>query len=342
MLYQYRHVPQSQPALSARPEAGAARYGFIERPNCPVCGSASARTIYRSGFDEGAIGRFVESYYKIDPALLGGAPYELMRCPECTLVYQRFAGDDRLLGDLYGTWINDWNRPEQDPIYQTEVSAPLRSRDGHEIVVAADFLGRRPQEMTVLDFGMGWALWGRISRQLGCVSYGQELADERVAFARRHGINIIDTSELGAPMFDFINTEQVMEHVRDLGATAELLARSLRPHGILKVSVPKAEHATEIAAALRDGCCAGTIDELMPVHPLEHVNSFTRRALEVLADRLDLTIVRPGPLQRYSFLKRRGSVALAKPVKTLKELARPIYQYHNQQNLYVWMQRRSA
>ena len=342
MLYQYPDVPQSKPALSTRPGAGIAAYGFVERPNCPLCGSAPATAIYRSGFDEGAIGRFIQSYYQIDPSLLDAAPYELMRCPQCTLVYQRFAGDDRLLGDLYGSWINDWNRPEHDPIYQAEVSAPLRSRDGHEILVAADFLGRRPEQLTVLDFGMGWALWARIARQLGCASYGQELAEERVAFGQRHGIKTIDTSELGTPMFDFINTEQVIEHVRDLSGTAELLARSLRPGGILKISVPNAERATDIAADLRDGRCGGSIDELMPVHPLEHVNSYTRRALAVLAARLNLTMVRPGPLQRYSFLKRRGSILLTKPAKAVKELVRPIYQYHNGRNLYVWMQRRSA
>jgi SAM-dependent methyltransferase len=341
-VYQYRDVPQSQPALSPRAKTGAAKYGFVERANCPVCASASATVIYRSGFDEGAIGRFIRSYYRVDPSVLAAAPYELMRCPDCTLVYQRFAGDDHLLGELYGKWINDWNRPEHDPIYQAEVSAPLQSRDGHEILVAADFLRARPEDMAVLDFGMGWGLWARIVRQLGCVAYGQELAEERISFAKGHGIKTIAASELGVPMFDFINTEQVMEHVRDLAPTAELLARSLRPGGILKVSVPNAERATAIAADLVAGRSSGSLDELMPVHPLEHVNSFTRRALTVLADRLGLTIVRPRPLQRYAFFKHPRSLPVSKPAKLAKELVRPIYQYHNRRNLYVWMQRASA
>jgi 2-polyprenyl-3-methyl-5-hydroxy-6-metoxy-1,4-benzoquinol methylase len=338
-VYQYPAVPQSQPAPSASHDARRTRYGFVERANCPLCGSKAAASVYRNGFDEGAIGRFIASYYPVDPVELAAAPFELMRCPQCSLIYQRFAGDDRLLGELYGKWINDFNLPEADPQYQADVSAPLRSRDGHEIMVAADFLGTAPEKMTVLDFGMGWGLWARIARQLGCASYGQELAEERVAYAKDHGIVPIAAEDLGTPMFDFINTEQVMEHVRDLALTAALLAASLRPGGILKVSVPNAARAMGVVAALRSGRCRGTLDELMLVHPLEHVNSFNRRALIRLAEKLGFNIVRPGFVKRYAFLKRRGSIALADRKKMLKELVRPVYQHHNSRNLYVWMRK---
>lgn len=332
-------MPQSQ---SATPDEGKRvpdGFGFVERRDCPACGSSRSATAFRSPFDEGAIGRFLRDYYAVDPKLLHAAPYELMRCPDCTLVFQRFAGDDALLGELYGKWINHSYVPELDRQYQAEVSAPLRSRDGHEILIAADVLGMGPEAMTVLDFGMGWGMWARIARQLGCDVYGREIPADRLEYAARHGVRPIDFDELGKPMFDFINTEQVMEHVRDLAATARQLARSLRPNGILKISVPNAEGALRIAGDLRSGRCRGTIDELMPVHPLEHVNSFTRVALSKLAERLGLEIFRPGLALRYAFLKRRGSILLTEPAKAIKELVRPVYQYHNRSNLYVWMRK---
>jgi 2-polyprenyl-3-methyl-5-hydroxy-6-metoxy-1,4-benzoquinol methylase len=338
-MYQYPIVPQSQPTTRVSQNNGKAKYGFVERAKCPLCGSRSAKSEFCSRFDEGVIGRFVASYYLIDPSEISAAPYELMRCPECTLLYQRFAGDDRLLRDLYGKWVSGHSRPECDPQYQAEVSAPLRSRDGHEILVAAEFLRTNPAKMTVLDFGMGWGLWARIARQLGCASYGQELAEERVAYARGHGIKIVALRELGRPMFDFINTEQVMEHIRDLAPTVELLVASLRPGGILKVSVPNSKRAGRIAAELRAGRCRGSLEELMPVHPLEHVNSFTETALSVLAEKLGLELVRPGPITRFAFLKHCGSIAYTRPGKAAKEIVRPFYQYHNRSNLYVWMRK---
>jgi 2-polyprenyl-3-methyl-5-hydroxy-6-metoxy-1,4-benzoquinol methylase len=332
-------VPQLQPQPSAERATARASYAFVEREECPSCGATNGETIYRSSFSDGAVGRFMRDYYKIDPATLDAAPYELVRCPDCTLVCQRFVGDDDLLGELYGEWINDSNRPECDPQYRGQVSAPLRSRDGHEILVAAEFLKTTPEAMTVLDFGMGWGLWARIARQLGCVSCGQELAGERVAYARLHGVKPVATEDLGEPRFDFINAEQVMEHVRDLAPTAARLAASLRPGGILKVSVPNAQGAIRIAADLNAGRRRATFDEIMPVQPLEHVNSFTARALTVLSRKLGLEIVRPGIVQSYAFLKRRGSVSLTDLRNTAKELVRPVYQYHNRRNLYVWMRK---
>jgi 2-polyprenyl-3-methyl-5-hydroxy-6-metoxy-1,4-benzoquinol methylase len=332
-------VPQSQSGTPKKGKHVPDAFGFVERRDCPVCGCSRTTTAFRIPFDKGAIGRFLRDYYAVDPRLLRAAPYELMRCPDCTLIFQRFAGDDALLDELYGKWINHSYVPELDQQYRAEVSAPLRSRDGHEILIAADVLSIRPEGMTVLDFGMGWGMWARIAKQFGCDVYGREIAADRVEYAVRHGVRPIKIDELGKPMFHFINTEQVMEHVRDLAATASQLAQSLRPNGILKISVPNAEGALRIAGDLRSERCRGTIEELMPVHPLEHVNSFTRQALSKLAERLGLKVIRPGIAQRYAFLKRRGSILLTEPAKALKELVRPIYQYHNRSNLYVWMQK---
>jgi 2-polyprenyl-3-methyl-5-hydroxy-6-metoxy-1,4-benzoquinol methylase len=332
-------VPQSELQTYAECEQVPDAFGFVERSACPVCGSHRSETVFRSSFEEGAIGQFIRSYYGIDPKQLRAAPYELMRCPNCTLIFQRFVGDDALLGELYGNWINHYCHPELDQQYQTEVSAPLRSRDGHEILVASNVLRIEPERMRVLDFGMGWAMWARIAKQLGCDVYGAEIALDRLEYAARHGVRPIDLDELDQSMFDFINTEQVMEHVREVSSTASRLAQLLRPNGILKISVPNAERALEIVADLRRERCHGTIDELMPVHPLEHVNSFTRRSLWRLAEHLGLEILRPNLLQRYAFLKQRGSIALTAPAKVVKELVRPIYQYHNRSNLYLWMRK---
>jgi SAM-dependent methyltransferase len=334
-------VPQSEPQTYGQSEHVPDAFGFVERSACPICGTSRSETVFLSSFEEGAIGRFIRDYYAVDPKMLGAAPYELMRCPDCTLIFQRFAGDDALLGELYGKWINHSYVPELDAQYQAEVSAPLRSRDGHEILVAADVLGMKAEEMTVLDFGMGWGMWARVAKQLGCDVYGREIAVDRVEYAARHGVRPIEMDELDRPMFDFINTEQVMEHVRDLGSTTTQLAHSLRPNAILKISVPNAERAVKIAEALRSGRCRGSIDELMPVHPLEHVNSFTRRALSSLAERLGLEVIRPRLGQRFAFLKRRGSIMVTEPAKAMKELVRPVYQYHNRSNLYVWMRKRA-
>jgi hypothetical protein len=313
-------------------------YGFDERARCPVCRSERTTTLYSSPFTEGPISAFVADYYLVAPERLSAAPYQLARCLDCALVYQKWVGDAELLTELYGEWINEHCPPDRDAQYQDQIGNILQSRDAHEIMVAAAFLGLKPSEMATLDYGMGWGLWARIAQQLGCDSYGSDLSPSRMEFARAHGVSTIAARELGHARFHFINLEQVLEHLTQPGEAAQRLASSLLPGGILKVSVPSAEKVDAIVTKLRDPRSKGIRDELMPVQPLEHVNSFTRRSLRRLAELLGLQIVEPGLRDKYAFLAVPGAISLMKPKKTAKELVRPVFQFRNPRNIYVWMQ----
>jgi 2-polyprenyl-3-methyl-5-hydroxy-6-metoxy-1,4-benzoquinol methylase len=315
------------------------KYNFEERRRCPTCRSEQVLKLYSSPFESGAVGAFIATYYKIDAAVLAAAPYELMRCCSCSLVYQRFVGTSELLIDLYGEWIDDHCRPDEDPRYAEELAYPLQSRDAHEILSASHFLGISPSSLVTLDYGMGWALWARIALNLGCTSYGSDLAPSRMQFARNHRIKTLDLDAIDHPQFHFINTEQVLEHVTDPLGLAERLISALLPGGILKVSVPSAEHVDAVVAQLKVEEGRVSKSMLMPVQPLEHVNSFTRTALARFAATLGLKVVEPRILTKYAFLRCRGAISLSRPFKAAKELIRPHYQFHNNRNLYVWMQK---
>src|SRR5690349_7663374 len=106
---------------------------------------------------------------------------------------------------------------------------PLESRDAHGIISAAAFLQKRPADLLTLDHGMGWAMWARVARTLGCRSHGTELSFTRAQFAREHGIDVLPTDAAPEGQFDFINTDQVMEHLPQVRPTVERLAGALRP-----------------------------------------------------------------------------------------------------------------
>jgi 2-polyprenyl-3-methyl-5-hydroxy-6-metoxy-1,4-benzoquinol methylase len=325
--------------MSLKLKSAPGSYDFEERTHCPVCRSARTKTLYASPFTQGAIGAFVADYYQLRPAVLSAAPYELVRCLDCRLVYQKWVGGTELLAELYGEWIDQHCPPDQDPQYRDQIGNVLQSRDGHEIMVAAAYLGLAPSGLVTLDYGMGWALWARIARELGCRSHGSDLSRSRMDYAREHGIATLDDDALGEPRFHFINTEQVMEHLAHPRETAERLAAALLPGGILKVSVPSAEKADAIVNQLSEGKCGGTIEDLMPVQPLEHVNSYSRYSLSKLAGILGLRIVQPGLATKYAFLRVRGAISPSHPRKMAKELVRPVYQFRSRRNLYVWMQK---
>lgn len=318
---------------------GRAEFGFRIREACPACASTQARTLYCCRFDRDPIADYLRGYYAIDTSRLGGGEFRLAECQACGTMYQAEVGDPELLAELYSHWVASTDSAEDDPAYAFDVANPVKSRDGHEILAAASFLGTPPNQLRVLDYGMGWASWGRIAAGLGCAAFGTDLSAERMEYAGRHGITPLTDAEIETERFHFINMEQAMEHVAEPGPVTERLAGALRPGGVLKVSVPSNRGVHALIERLNAGQSRISYGEIMPVQPLEHVNCFTLEGLVRLGRRFGLEPVRPRLADRYAFLRRRGSLAASEPKRLVKELVRPWYQFHNPRNLYVWLRK---
>lgn len=316
-------------------------HNFIERKKCPSCHSQELSTRFVADFASPAIGDFIRKSYKQDPLQIKGTDFHLSECQSCGLMFQKFIGDDEFLSEFYSTWVWDTNDPERDaPGYQFDLDNFMESRDAHELMTVASFLEKPLVGLNTLDYGMGLALWARIAKKCGANSYGFDLSPLREDYARKHGVETLTEAEIQGIEFDFINTEQLFEHVSDPLGLARTLSNGLRPGGILKISVPSADSIEKTIAELKTARVAEDLPSIMPVWPLEHVNAFRTRSIQRLADLCGLTIVRPSYRQRYAFARYRGGASLRHPAKSVKEIVRPFYQYRNPRNLYVWLQNR--
>jgi len=85
-----------------------------------------------------------------------------------------------------------------------------------------------------------------MAKAIGCNVSGLELTKERPDSARIKGINVLSWEEIPSCKFDFINTEQVFEHLADSLKTLIYLVRALNPNGVLKISVSTAKNIGEI------------------------------------------------------------------------------------------------
>jgi 2-polyprenyl-3-methyl-5-hydroxy-6-metoxy-1,4-benzoquinol methylase len=314
------------------------RYSFDSRERCPACDASDIVPRYETPFGEGAIGAVIRDYYHIDTDVLAARPYRLDECRACGLVFQAFVGDDRLLSDLYTHWLGGQVDAEHEN-YRADIVAPRLSRDAHEIMAAASYLGKPLEQLRTLDFGMGWALWSRIGALIGCQSFGTDLAETRMEFARKHGVQTVTAGDVAGLQFDFINADQVFEHVTQPLDLLRRLARSLAPGGVIKLSLPSAENADDLIAILERGEVAGDHSVIMPIHPLEHINSFKKRSIAAMAEAAGLRVVMPSLWHRYAFLRHQGTLNLRRPKKAAKEMVRPVYQHRDPSNLFFWLQR---
>ena len=181
---------------------------------------------------------------------------------------------------LYEHWIDPQTAFTQ---HQKQDALGCCSYYAQEIMQIIAYLNKVSSSLSFFDFGMGWGKWALMAKAFGCNSYGSELSNERIEYAKSNGINIITWDEIPQHQFDFINTEQVLEHISDPLNTILHLKRALKADGILKISVPTANDIKRRLRIMDWRAAKGARNSLNPVAPLEHINFFRRKSLVKMA-----------------------------------------------------------
>lgn len=305
------HVAES-PAIPAHGR-------LVRRSGCPGCGSSAVTVVVSEPYSSEALAGYLERHYhgRAELEALAGSTYELARCTECSLGYQVTVPDPDLLEAVYERWIS----PNADDRLKRGRDLGDYRYHSEQIQFLLQALRLPPREVRVLDFGMGWADWATMARAYGCRAAGTELSVHRARHARSLGIEVLSWDELPGRKFHFINVEQVLEHLLDPAVTLRHLAASLEDDGLLRVAVPDSRAA--LAAIERSRGFAGlAAKHVMPVAPLEHVNSFEYRSLAAAARHAGLELVRPRLRQIYN-----SSSGWFEGKNAVRLLLRPLYRH---------------
>ncbi|MCU0454752.1 MAG: class I SAM-dependent methyltransferase [Bacteroidales bacterium] len=279
---------------------------FISRKECPACSSGSFRTVYHSRYDESPVKDYLLGFYlpqgMIEFEYLKDASYHLCECLKCGLIFQRDIPDDVLMERLYEHWID----PGKAMSRHSKESIGYHLFLEQEVIKIIAYIRKDPSDLCFLDFGMGWGDWAIKAKRTGCDSYGTELSEERIKYARSNGVKILSWEQIPDHSFDFINTEQVLEHLPQPLQTLRYLKSALKPDGIIKISVPAAGNIRRRLKNMDWNAGRGTRNSLNPVAPLEHLNFFTRSALLNMAAEAGMKeVVIPLGMQ-YKHLSFRG------------------------------------
>lgn len=303
------------------------------RDRCPVCGSTHAKEAYRRPFEGGEVQAYLDDFYRLPSlkvdyvGLFGGQDYVLDRCADCSALYQRNIPTELLMDALYGKWIANSDTPSPEPLSHF-------THHVQEAMQAIAFAMRRrgetsPAAVRVLDYGLGWGVWAKAAVGVGAKVAGFDLSRQRRDHAARHGIEVLGWADLPGQAFDFINTEQVFEHLPEPLKTCQLLGSALRPGGVLKISVPTGRWLDKGAVAIDWKAGQGQRNNVNPVTPLEHINYFPRSALRAMAAEAGLAEVKfPLGLQ-YAY-----SADFHSPKRIAKNLVRPLWARYLQNILY--------
>ncbi len=284
---------------------------FIHRPKCELCGSENKAVLISREFTDPVVWDFLQQYYeeRINQADLKGGKYEIVKCSDCGFLWQAYILNDDLMKKLYRVWISS------EDSFQKKRSADITLYSGYarQVQRIAILLSRRPHEIDVLDFGMGWGYWCLMAKAFGYNVSGYEISREMVEFAGKNGIDVYERySDIADKKFDFINAEQVFEHIPNPLETLRSLVQRLNSGGIIRISVPYGRNVEKTLSKPRWKPSKNAI------HPLEHINCFTHRVLIKLGKSAGLELVRPS--NRFgtkNYLKQYTELVLRPLIKNL-------------------------
>ena len=258
---------------------------FLQRTACPVCTATENRLLCEIPFSDQPLADFIEAFYhgRVRPDLLAQASYRIVSCRQCEFIFQDSILDDDGMQMLYRDWID-----QELSLQKKQAGKDKRFRQyAGQIQSLSRLITKPPGQVRLLDFGMGWGFWSQAAQAQGFDVYGLELSSRRVEFARNMGIRVIDSLAATEVEFDYVHASQVFEHLPDPLQSLREICRYLKPDGIVYIRVPDGRGIARQLA--RDGWSP----ELDAIHPLEHINCFTRKTLTELAAEAGLKMIDP-------------------------------------------------
>ncbi len=224
---------------------------------------------------------FLKSFYadRLDPNLLREQPFSICECKRCALVFQQFILNDRGMALLYSQWIS----AEASLRKRQTAKKKLFQKYAAEAEMISRLIDRPPHEISVVEFGMGWGYWSRMAQAFNYQVTGIELSPERVEHAASMGVDSVpDINLIGKGSVHFIYANQVFEHLAKPLQILRSLAELLDTDGVMLIRVPDGRHT---ARHCRE---QGWSKDLEAIHPLEHINAFSRASLLSTARRAGL------------------------------------------------------
>ena len=256
-----------------------------KRKVCPLCASPSGEIRYDLAYNHTRLKHFLVDFYgqRADIEMLGSHHYQIKKCQQCNLLYQVaiLNGEGQAL--LYEEWVDN----DKSLLKKQQAKAKLFRQYAGQLNTISRLLPQPPHQSHILEFGMGWGYWSRIAIAHGYQVSGLELSPERAEHARSLGVSVIESLPEAGLHYDLVFASQVFEHLeKPLEVLIDLVAR-LKPGGIVYLRVPD---GAGVEGTLRR---SGWNESLDAIHPLEHINCFTRKTLILMAERAGLTQIQP-------------------------------------------------
>ncbi len=254
---------------------------MVPRNQCPACGQAGAPYVADLLFAAPPLSRYLQEFYgpypQCDFSSLAHERFRLADCAGCRCIYQDPVPGNVFLAKFYGEGLygTTYSEPARVQSYQVEQIT-------RELMMVVRFFQPGIARPSVLDFGTGNGQWAMLAAAAGLDTHACDLSEHAFPELQARGITCHRLDALPPTRFDFINTEQVFEHLAQPAAELRRLTQALRPGGLLKIGVP---FDPQLRFKLRQPDWTAPKNapaSLNAVAPIEHLNHFETTSLHAL------------------------------------------------------------
>lgn len=265
---------------------------FLHRERCLICGSGKLETRLSQPLNDPPLWAYLQESFKnnITQQDVQGVNFEIVHCPGCELYFVPNVPTDEFYEKLthFQTKIDP-----AIPTKQNSQNVRFFANYGLEAEKIAVMLDRKPHNIDVLEFGSGNGHWLLMAKAYGYNTKGVEIREERIAYAKSNGLSIVRSlEELKEQRFDYIRSDQVLEHLSDPLMYLRALTKYLKQGGFMWIQVPMGDKINEVLSSY-----LGTPDK--SITPIGHINCFTHQALLTLAARAGMAPISARKLQRF-------------------------------------------
>lgn len=252
---------------------------LIERTNCPVCSNQKNKLLFKTPYISEKILKFLNEYYenKMPIHLLKKFDYELLECIKCKFIFQKYIPDKEFSNEIYDKIIS----PERS------LKKKIDSKDSNlkyenEIRLIKNIF--KDKKIKILEFGAGWGFWAFKAIKSGLDVDVFELSNTRIQFMKEKGINVIGDLNKNINQYDFIYSDQTIEHISNPHQIFIEILPNLKKGGFILINFPS-------SFMFKRQLNKNYKPHKDVAQPLEHINIFNRSSFKNLISDYNLDII---------------------------------------------------
>ena len=257
---------------------------LIERLECPFCEEKIFKSLFKKNYSHPDLLNFINEYYQstsLDLSLENEI-YEIFECSNCNGLFQKFIPDNDFSNFLYDNLISAKDSLKKKSDYYIKNKNKLNE----DLSIISKLCNKKVDEIKILEFGCGWGFWSKFMKSKLFNITTCEFSIKRHDHLIKNKIsNYRNLNEIKG-RFDFIYSEEVLEHITSPLDTLKQLKGLLSKSGFMLHRFPS-------TFLFKEKLIYNYRPKKDCAHPLEHINLIYKKSFIKLCEKLNLSIYNP-------------------------------------------------